>query len=83
MTAYILNLADLAFTLHALGHGACELNPLMGSPGVMIAWKVVVVGVALWWLQRYRVRWALRGAVVLFGVVDLWHIGNLIAIHVF
>lgn len=26
---YLLNLIDLAFTLHALSHGAWEVNPLM------------------------------------------------------
>ena len=29
MTAYLLNLLDLAFTLYALSHGATELNPAM------------------------------------------------------
>ena len=48
MTAYLLNLTDLAFTLHALSHGAVELNPLMRSVPVMIAYKVVGVGALCW-----------------------------------
>lgn len=45
MTVYLLNLADLALTLCALSHGGVELNPLMRSIPVMVAWKTVGVGV--------------------------------------
>ena len=51
MTAYILNLADLALTLYALSHGGVELNPLMQSVPVMVAWKVCGVGVLCWMLH--------------------------------
>ena len=51
MTAYILNLADLLLTLYALSRGGVELNPLMRSVPVMVAWKTVGVGVLCWMLQ--------------------------------
>ena len=44
MTAYTLNLLDLAFTLYALAHGGVELNPLMRCVPIMIAYKTVIVG---------------------------------------
>lgn len=45
MTPYLLNLCDLLLTLHAIHHGGVELNPLMQCVPVMVAWKVVGVGV--------------------------------------
>ena len=51
MTAYLLNLADLALTLYALSRGGVELNPLMRSIPVMVAWKVCGVGVLCWMLH--------------------------------
>lgn len=52
MMAYALNIADLALTLYALRIGAQELNPLMQSVPVMVAYKVIVVGGLCWWLER-------------------------------
>jgi hypothetical protein len=78
--AYVLNLLDLAFTLHALGHGAVELNPLMRCVPVQIFYKVFVVGALLWWLSKRKERIAqlgLKTAAVVFAAVDLWHIVNL------
>lgn len=49
MTLYALNLLDLCFTLYAQQP---ELNPLMRNPVVMVFYKVVVIGVLCWWLQR-------------------------------
>lgn len=77
MTAYILNLLDLAFTLHALRHGAVELNPLMQCVPVQIFCKVFVVGALLGWLARRDEPIARRGLMVItavFAAVDLWHI---------
>lgn len=51
MTAYLLNLAYLALTLYALQHGGVELNPLLQNPAVMVAWKVLGVGVGCWMLR--------------------------------
>ena len=80
MTAYTLNLFDLAFTLYALSHGARELNPLMQSVPIMIAYKVFVIGAICWVLHRLRryrlARFGLKFAAALFAVVDLWHILN-------
>ena len=45
MTAYLLNLCDLALTLYAIPRGGVELNPLLQDPAVMVAYKVVGVGV--------------------------------------
>ena len=81
MTAYILNLIDLAFTLYALSHGASEANPFMRNVPTMIFYKVFVVGVLCWvlhWLRRYRLaRFGLNIAAAIFAVVDVWHIVNL------
>lgn len=53
MRAYLLNLADLFLTLHAIAHGGVELNPLMQSIPVMVAWKVAGVGVMCGVLEHY------------------------------
>ena len=92
MTAYILNLLDLLFTLHAIHNGAAEINPLMQSVPVMVAWKVVGVGFLCWLLQvlgkdirvpirvRKLARNGLRICTAVFAAVCLWHILNLTAI---
>lgn len=86
MTAYTLNLIDLFFTLHAIAHGATEMNPLMQSVPVMVAWKVLGVGFLCWMLQvlakdirvpgkvRKLSRWGLRICTAVFAAVDLYHI---------
>lgn len=79
--AYTLNLIDLSCTLWALRHGAVELNPLMRSVPVMICYKVIIVGVLLWWLSRQReraARYALYVATVVYGAVDIYHIINIL-----
>lgn len=48
---YTLNLLDLLTTLIALRLGADELNPLLQDPLTMTAYKVVVVGLLIRWLQ--------------------------------
>ena len=82
VTAYILNLLDLAFTLYALSPGARELNPLMQSVPIMIAYKVFVIGAICWVLHRlrkYRLsQFGLNFATAIFAVVDVWHIFNLL-----
>lgn len=82
--AYALNLLDLAFTLHALRHGAVELNPLMQSVPVQIFYKVFVVGALLYLLDRlkqYRLaRWGINISVAAFAAAVAWHIVNLIFI---
>ena len=82
MTAYILNLFDLFFTLHALRHGAVELNPLMQCIPVQILFKVFVVGVLCWWLSHRPERIARIGLWVctaVFTAVNMWHIVNIAA----
>ena len=77
MTAYILNLIDLAFTLHALSHGASELNPAMGCVPIMIVYKVFVVGALIRWLSGRSERIArvgLRACTVAYAAANLWHI---------
>jgi hypothetical protein len=82
MIAYVLNLIDLAFTLHALGRGAVELNPLMQSVTVLLWWKVGVAGLLCCLLEilaiKYQVaKWGLRICTAVFAVINLWHIINL------
>jgi hypothetical protein len=68
MTAYLLNLADLVLTLHALSHGGAELNPLLQNPAVMVAWKVCGVGVLCWWLSTRKEPIAQKGLKLLIAV---------------
>lgn len=75
MTLYLLNLADLFFTLHALSHGGVELNPFMQNAPFMIAYKTVVVGALCWWLRKRTVN--LWPVTAVYAAVDLWHIWNL------
>lgn len=81
MAAYILNLFDLLFTLHALSHGAVELNPLMRSVPIMIFSKIFLVGALLWWLSKRDEPIAKKGLWIVtayFGVIVLWHIDNIL-----
>lgn len=77
---YLLNLADLAFTIHALRHGAVELNPLMQNVPMMIFAKVFLVGALLWWLSKRNETIAGIGlwiAAAYFAIINAWHIWNL------
>lgn len=75
MTAYLLNILDLLFTLHAISHGGTEVNPLMRNVPFMIFYKTIVIGALLWWLRVRKVNTAPLAAV--FAVVDAWHIWNI------
>lgn len=80
MTAYLLNLFDLLCTLYALRRGAEELNPLMQSIPVMVAYKVIVVGVLCWWLHNRPERAAKIGLALcaaVYAVLAVWHIYNI------
>jgi tellurite resistance protein TehA-like permease len=89
VTAYILNLIDLFFTLHAIRNGATELNPLLQSVPVMVAVKVVGVGFLCCLLHVFATdnrvgrkakklaRWGLRICAAVFAAVDLYHLINL------
>jgi hypothetical protein len=82
MFLYLLNLFDLAFTIHAVSRGVMELNPLMRNIPFMVAWKVLGIGFFCWVLEKlaknFRVsRWGIRICTVAFAAVDLWHIVNL------
>lgn len=86
MTAYILNLLDLAFTLHALRHGGVELNPLMQCVPIMVLSKIFIVGALCFMLDRlarkgyYTAQLGLYICAVFFAVIDAWHIYNLAVI---
>ena len=74
--AYALNLIDLSCTLWALHYGVMEMNPLMQSVTVMVVYKVIIVGVLLWWLSHQRerlARYVLYIATMVYGAVCLWH----------
>lgn len=74
--AYALNLIDLSCTLWALYYGVMEMNPLMQSVTMMVVYKVIIVGILLWWLSRQRerlARYALYIATIVYGAVCLWH----------
>lgn len=81
--AYTLNLIDLFCTLWALRHGAVELNPLMRCVPVMMLYKIGVMAIILKWLSNRperAARYALAGAVVLYGAVDIYHIINILSV---
>lgn len=79
MTAYALNLADLAFTLYAIHHGGVELNPLMRNPAVMVAWKVCGVGVLCGVLHHFAgagdkvARWGLNLCTAVYAALCIYH----------
>lgn len=76
MTAYILNLFDLAFTLYALSIGCTELNPLMQNIPIMVIFKVVIVGVLCWWLSKRKeplARYGLRICTAVYAVLFVYH----------
>lgn len=50
MIVYELNLFDLICTLYALSMGAEELNPLMQSIPVLIAYKIII------WAAKAEIR---------------------------
>lgn len=79
---YLLNLLDLTFTLHALKHGAVELNPLMRNIPVMVFFKVFVVGLLCLFLESRPepiARWGLRIGAAVYAAVNIWHIVNIAA----
>lgn len=81
MMLYLLNLADLLFTLHALSHGGVELNPFMQNIPFMVVYKTIVVGALCWWLRSRRERVARTGLhmiTVAYAAVNLWHIINIL-----
>ena len=85
MILYFLNIMDLAFTLHALRHGAAELNPLMRSIPNMLAWKVGVMGVLCCGLEllaiKYQVaRRGLKVCTAIYAAVNVWHLAGILMI---
>ena len=81
MTAYALNLFDLLCTLYALRLGCTELNPLMQSVPVMVAYKVIVVGGLLRWLSgrpERAARMGLRICTAVYGLLAVYHAVGLI-----
>lgn len=79
---YLLNLTDLLFTLHALRHGAVELNPLMQCIPFQIFYKVFVMGALCWWISKRDEKIAQQGRAFLtvcYGAVNVWHIVNIAA----
>ncbi len=84
MTPYLLNLLDLFFTLYALRNGGVELNPLMRNPAVMVAWKVLGVGVLCWFLNQQTksankqtallAYWGLRVCAAVYAALCIYHL---------
>lgn len=79
MTPYLLNLLDLALTLYALSRGGVELNPLMQSVPVMVAWKAVGCGVLCYVLHHFArsgelvARAGLRICTAVYAAVCIYH----------
>lgn len=84
MTPYTLNLLDLTLTLYAVRHGGVELNPLMQSIPVVVAWKVLGVGVLCLSLEKIAsdkrekasdmARWGLRACAAVYAAVCIHHL---------
>lgn len=82
---YPLNLLDLALTLYALRLGCTELNPLMRSVPVMVAYKVIGVGVLCVVLHHFRestkLAWlGLNLCTVIYGGLCIYHFYGLLMI---
>lgn len=80
MTAYILNLFDLACTLFALNLGVKELNLLIQNVPVMVFYKTVIVGVLCWWAANRKEPIARVGLLVctaVYAALGMWHIWGL------
>ena len=83
MVIYLLNLLDLVFTLYALPLGCTELNPLMQSVPMMVAYKVIGVGVLCWWLSHRPEQVARIGLLIctaVYGLLSVYHVVGLILI---
>lgn len=77
MTAYLLNLADLALSLWVISKGAPELNPLMRSVPVMVFHKTIIIGALCLWLESRPERLARIGLHIVtaaFAAVNIYHI---------
>lgn len=80
MTAYTLNLLDLAITLYALNHGGVELNPVMRCVPIMIAYKTVIVGaLCLWPSKRTEplAKYGLWAITAVYAGIIIWHLINI------
>ena len=85
---YLLNLTDLLFTIHALSHGAWEVNPVMRYVMSIHPWafpfcKIVIGGIACVWLeymskQNHTARVGGNICAAFYGAVNLWHISNIL-----
>lgn len=81
MTAYSLNLLDLAITLYALNHGGVELNPVMRCVPIMIFCKTVIVGALCLWLTKRTeplAKYGLWAITAVYAGIIIWHLANLI-----
>lgn len=77
---YPLNLLDLCFTLYATANGIPEANPLMHDTDFMVFYKVIIIGVLCWWLNKREEKIARVGLLICtfyYGIVNIYHILNL------
>ena len=73
----LLNISDLFFTIYALSLGYSEANAFMQDPKVMVIYKLAVIPILAWILQRLNARRALAALALVYGIVNLWHIYGL------
>lgn len=77
---YVLNLFDMFFTLYALSLGGKELNPFMQNTHFMIFYKIVIMGILLWWLSKRPERVARLGLIlcmIVYSALFVYHIVGL------
>lgn len=80
MTAYLLNLFDLACTLYVLDKGVEELNPLMRNVPFMIFYKVIVMYWMLVWLAGRKekvARYGMKVITAVYGSLAVWHFAGI------
>jgi hypothetical protein len=79
----VLNLADWFFTVHAINHGATEVNALMAalmSQSYLLAFifkmgVIFAVTVGIWKMRDERlIRAALIASVSVFVALNVWHV---------
>lgn len=77
MLLFVLNIADLCFTLYALSLGFSEANPFMRDPVIMVIYKLTIIPILISILRHLSARWALAMLALVYGIVNLWHIYGL------
>ena len=84
MTTYCLSILDLTFTHYWLSIGVEELNPLFQNVPWSIFYKVVIIGLLLWFLASRTepiAKWGIRLCMGVYIGINIWHLVGAVLIH--